>query len=126
MERRTTHVLIVDDDPGTRLALARLFEGRGLRVVAASTVTEALALLQTQPASVVLDLDLPDGRGELILRTVREQGLPLRVCVCTAAVDPARLENVARLGPDALLAKPVEFEVLVAACCGPEDDTPAE
>jgi DNA-binding NarL/FixJ family response regulator len=110
-------VLIVDDDGWTRYALARLFQWRNVPTVAASSLSEGIAFLDRDPACVVLDLNLPDGAGEALLRTVRERRLSCRVVVCTVIVDPRRLERLSRLAPDAFLQKPIEIDRLARACC---------
>lgn len=118
MARHTDQVLIVDDDAWTRYALARLFERLRIPTVVASNLSEGLAFLTAQPSCVILDLNLPDGPGETILRVVREQRLSCRVVVCTVGVDPNRMAEVARLVPDAMFLKPAEAVDLARACQG--------
>lgn len=109
-------LLIVDDDPSTRRALSRLFSRKGWRVREAGTIAEGLAHLQREvPYFLVLDLMLPDGDGETLLRWVRGAGLPIRVAVCTAIHDPARMAGVETLAPDLVLGKPIRLDALLAA-----------
>jgi DNA-binding NarL/FixJ family response regulator len=117
MEMQSRHVLIVDDDGWTRYALTRLFRCRNVQAAGAATIGEALASLERGPCCVILDLNLPDGGGEAVLRAVRERGLSCRVVVCTVGADARRLEEVERLRPDAVLLKPVDVEQLAEACC---------
>jgi DNA-binding NarL/FixJ family response regulator len=42
--------------------------------------------------------------------------VPTRVVLCTAASDPIRLARAARLGPEAILGKPIDVEDVVQAC----------
>jgi DNA-binding NarL/FixJ family response regulator len=63
---------------------------------------------------------LPDGGGEVILKKVREEGLPTRVAVCTGTNDADRIGAVAALRPEALLQKPIDIRDLFAACDGRE------
>ena len=62
-------MLVVDDDATTRFALHTLFSRQGWDVSVAATVSEALDELGRTPTPrcVILDLNLPDGRGEAIL-----------------------------------------------------------
>ena len=69
----------------------------------ASTVAEGVEHLQSAPDCVILDLDLPDGRGESVLRSIGERGIDSRVVVCTAAADEGRLDDVSSLHPHAVL-----------------------
>jgi DNA-binding NarL/FixJ family response regulator len=55
-----------------------------------------------------LDLSLPDGVGETILRKVRDDNLKTRVTVMTGIDDSARLRRVRHLNPDALFKKPTD------------------
>ncbi len=118
MTKSPKRVLIVEDHDATRRALRGIFRVRGYDVATAATLTEALRLLDPPPDCIVLDLMLPDGRGEDLLRTVREANLPTTVTVCTGIEDLARLRGVERLRPDALLVKPVDVDTLFATCEG--------
>ena len=110
-------VLIVEDHDGMRMALCGLFRKIGWEVVGAGTLAEGLAALDSPQDCAVVDLHLPDGEGEAIVRKVKEGHLPTCVTViCTGTGDEARIRAVQALGPNALLRKPVEFGALFAAC----------
>ena len=74
-------VLIVDDEPSITQTLGAFFERSGGHVVtAAHTGAEGLALFQrTRPDLVLLDVRLPDMRGERLAGLVRAErpGLPV-------------------------------------------------
>lgn len=101
-------LLVIEDDPSTRNALRKCFRLKGWDVRVATTIAEGLAQLDPPPDCVILDLMLPDGEGEIILRKIRGDRLPIRVAICTGVHDPGRFGALAGLGPDALLRKPVE------------------
>ena len=111
---------IVDDDKASRDTLRRLFAHEGWVVTVASCVTEALAKLDPPPLCVLLDLMLPDGDGEEVLRKVRDEGLPTRVVVHTGTDDPVRLALVKGMDADAIFPKPIDFDEVCRAC---EDET---
>jgi DNA-binding NarL/FixJ family response regulator len=71
-------VLVVDDHPMWREALARDLTAAGHDVVGtAGSVRSALDVaLATRPDVVVLDLQLPDGSGVQVLRELTARGLP--------------------------------------------------
>ena len=48
-------------------------------------MAEGLDLLGTGPACVILDLLLSDGDGAAVLRQIRDDGLDIRVVVCSRA-----------------------------------------
>jgi DNA-binding NarL/FixJ family response regulator len=110
-------VLIVEDHDGFRFALGGLFRMAGWEVEAVGSVSEGLAALEPAPKCAVVDLHLPDGDGEAIVRRVKEAHPPTCVTViCTGSDDEDRIRRVAALGPDALLRKPVAFEDVFQAC----------
>src|SRR3954470_3391280 len=109
-------LLIVEDDVGTRIALSRLLGRGGWGVLTAAWMSVGIDLIGSEPACILLDLDLPDGTGEDVLRAIREAGLRSRVVVSTAASDPCRLEKLKELRPDAIIHKPVNVDDLILAC----------
>jgi len=96
--------LIVEDDPATQKIWQVIFSRRGWEVAVASTVSEGLALLDPPPDYLILDLKLPDGDGEAILRKVRDDKLKTRVAVTTGSVDPTKSGALESLEPEALFA----------------------
>jgi CheY-like chemotaxis protein len=116
-EART--VLVVEDVPHVRWALGIFLRRHGFDTLDAGCVGEALAALDAgpEPACLVLDLMLTDGAGEAVLRYLREAGSAIRVVVCTATADPARLAVVR--APAALLPKPIDLAALLAVLGAP-------
>lgn len=100
-----SRLLIVEDDPTLSEVWRTVFSARGWVVSVASSVAEGLAGLDPVPDYLILDLQLPDGAGEAILRRVRDAGLKTRVAVTTGSDDVSRL---AELEPEALFRKPVD------------------
>ncbi len=111
-------ILVVEDDSAARNSVVALFARRGWRVVVAGTVADGLTGLEATPDCLLLDLMLPDGDGESILRAARLAGLAARVVIVTGIDDSGRLEALARLGFDSLLQKPVTLDELCRACSG--------
>src|SRR3982751_3177623 len=72
----------------------------------------------TPPDCIVLDLELPDGPGETILRKVRLERLPIRVVVNTGMPESGRLSEVSYMRPDAVLQKPLDAAGLLTICNG--------
>jgi CheY-like chemotaxis protein len=111
-------ILIVEDDLIMRYVLGRLVRLSGHATLSASSVAAGLTLLEAHPQCVVIDLNLPDGDGEVILHTVRERSLACRAVVCTGVTDPGRLQTLEALAPDAILSKPVLVDEFLGACLG--------
>src|SRR5689334_6125474 len=118
MDGHTHRMLLVDDDPETRTLLRRILALclQGWEIEEAGTLAEGLARLRPPPDCLLLDLGLPDGAGEDLLRQVRDENLPTRVVVNTGMGDRDRLTEVTGLRPDALLAKPLDSAGLTAIC----------
>jgi len=113
-------ILIIEDDGPTRNILRLIFRRKGWEVLSAGTVAEGLSLLEESPTPncLLLDLDLPDGRGETILQKVREDRLPVRVAVCSGMGDPIRWSTIRSLDPEALLPKPIDVGEVCSALVG--------
>ena len=109
------HVLLVEDNHTSRLALTAILRSRGLRVTPAETLAEGMRQLASKPDEVIVDLMLPDGDGATLLKYVRDKHLPMRVTVTTAVSDAPRLERVRQLHPDSLLTKPLDVPRLMEA-----------
>jgi len=102
-------LLVVEDDDSIRTSWDVIFSQRGWDVVTARTVAEGLSLLDPAPDYLILDLSLPDGAGETVLRKVREANLRTRVAVTSGDTNPARLRSVRDLKPEALFLKPIDI-----------------
>ena len=68
-----TRVLVVDDEEPIRRLLARLLARRGYEVAEATTVDEAVALVEAfKPGLVICDVRMPDGGGVVLHRRLRD------------------------------------------------------
>ena len=106
----TMRALIVDDHPLMREAVSSLL--RELRpqvqLLLAGTLAQAQRLLTEQPAlhAAVLDLQLPDGDCEALVRRLREQyGPGLRMFVLSASTQSADARRVLRAGANGYCPK---------------------
>src|SRR5437868_5918037 len=65
MPSTDARILVVEDDPGSRRALANALEDEGYTVAAVGTVAAALIALSEEPLPqlIVLDMMLPDMEG---------------------------------------------------------------
>ena len=102
-------VLLLEDDTASADAMIQLLHHYEWDVKLARTLLEAMPLLPTIPTVAVLDLMLPDGGGERVLELIRRRKLPTKVAIVAACRDRERLAEVARLKPDLMLTKPVDF-----------------
>ncbi len=103
----TARVLIADDHPLTRDALAGLLAANGFDVVGqAAGGQEAIdRARELEPDLVILDLTMPDMDGLTALPKLREAAPAASVVVLTAAEDDANLLAAIRLGAAGYLLK---------------------
>ncbi len=107
-------ILIVEDAQPLAVIYARQL-GRGqFASVHADTLARARALLaQAQPVAVLLDLELPDGKGIELLHDLRGAGDLMPVIVITAHGSVEAAVEAMRAGADDFLTKPIESERLL-------------
>jgi DNA-binding NtrC family response regulator len=106
-------VLVVDDEPGMRMALKANFERDGWRVETASGASEAVhKCSQTPFPLVVTDVCMPDGDGLELMRRVRAADSSTAVIVLTAFGTVAQAVQAMRNGACDYLTKPFSYEQL--------------
>lgn len=108
-------VLVAEDEVTARMALSELLQGRGYRVVEAANGADALAALGHRSFDAcLLDVRMPGLDGLTVLKRTREAGSTVPVIVMTAHGDSGMVIEAMRLGAYDYIAKPVDFEQLVA------------
>lgn len=108
-------VLVVEDDPETRLLTEALLSGRkGVCLCAlAKDGLEGLELVeQTRPDIVLLDLILPGMDGLDFLRALRRRSARPAVVVASQASEPTVIRLAFQLGASYYLIKPLNFDSL--------------
>ncbi len=108
-------VLVVEDDPATRLVLSRMLTDRSYDVVACATAEEAVEAYKTGFYPLLfLDLFLPGMDGFSLCRWVRSQpdGDQHLILVGTASHRKEDLQKILDAGADDYIAKPYQADVL--------------
>ena len=100
-------ILLADDHPMIRTALEALLRDTGLEIVGMSGTGEATleALDRLSPDILLLDLQMPEGNGMDVLRSVRAAKAPLAVVLLTAAIDDSALLEARALKVDGIVLK---------------------
>ncbi|HHH13503.1 MAG TPA: sigma-54-dependent Fis family transcriptional regulator [Thiolapillus brandeum] len=107
-------VLIVEDDQALCEALRDTLELAGWQVATAADGVEALALLERQPARLVIsDIKMARMDGRALLENIRRRWPDLPVLLMTAYGTIEQAVEVIRAGASDYLVKPFEAEVLV-------------
>jgi two-component system, OmpR family, response regulator len=103
-----TQILIVDDDPHIRELLRLLLQNEGFEIREASDGVEALALLESAKADlVILDIMMPNMDGWTLCRELREH-YDLPMLMLTAKGETMQKIKGFELGTDDYLVKPFE------------------
>jgi CheY-like chemotaxis protein len=100
-------ILLVDDDADSRELLGSLLREEGHDVHLAQHGREALSMLPglPRPCTVLLDLNMPEMSGELVLRVLAEEKLGDAVPVILISADDKALE--------------IDYPTIVARLCKP-------
>jgi len=104
-------ILLVEDNAINRQLAHDILEHAGFEIVEATNVDEGRARLRERtPQLVVMDVQIPGGGGELLLREIRADartaGLPV-VAVTAFAMDGDR-ERLLAAGFNGYVSKPID------------------
>jgi DNA-binding response OmpR family regulator len=109
-----TKILLADDDAGVRETLGLVLKSEHYDVVFAKTGREAATkFIADVPDLVLLDLTMPDRDGWEAFDLMNQTHPMVPVIVITAR--PQQYQHVAELGIDALMEKPLDLPLLLAA-----------
>ncbi len=112
-------VLLVDDDARNIFALSSVLERRGMRVLTATTGSEAIELVESTPdlAIVLMDIMMPEMDGYQTMQVIREKPSfrRLPIIALTAKAMKGDREKCLEAGASDYLAKPVNTEQLLSS-----------
>lgn len=114
MSSAQSTILIVEDDPATRTAIARDLRLRGFHLEEAADGRSAMQRWETRrPDVIILDLGLPDMEGIRVIRHIRrEAGTP--IVVLSVRDDERGKVEALDAGADDYVTKPVGMAELEA------------
>ncbi|MDE2469243.1 MAG: response regulator, partial [Bradyrhizobium sp.] len=111
--------LLVDDDARNIFALSSVLERRGMKVLTATTGSEAVTLVESSPeiAIVLMDIMMPQMDGYQTIRVIRQNPSfgRLPIIALTAKAMKGDREKCLEAGASDYLAKPVNTEQLLLA-----------
>jgi CheY-like chemotaxis protein len=112
-------VLLVDDDARNIFALSSVLERRGMKVLAATTGSEAVELVRATPelAMVLMDIMMPEMDGYQTIDAIRKDPAfrRLPIVALTAKAMKGDREKCLEAGASEYLAKPVNTDQLLSA-----------
>lgn len=108
-------IVIVEDDDDLSTYLQHLLTGKRYTVFPTKTGAQALQLVsEVQPSLVLLDLTLPDIRGEVICQEIKKLFPKLPVIMVTAKDEKKDIVSGFSFGADDYITKPFDSEELTA------------
>jgi DNA-binding response OmpR family regulator len=108
-------ILLIEDEPGIRMAVKDELEFEGFRVRLAEDGLNGMeAILDSPPDLIVLDLMLPGKNGFEICRDIRQRGMATPVIMLTARSQEADKIRGLEIGADDYVTKPFSLAELVA------------
>ena len=113
-----TSVLIADDHPLFREAIARVIAERpDLELVAEAADGRAALekIRELEPDVAVIDVRMPELDGSDVLVALREEGMPTNVVFLSAFLDSKTVYDAVAAGANAYLSKEAETDEIVTA-----------
>lgn len=115
-QKRT--VVYVEDEPAVQRLVEFWLEDAGFRVLLAADGAAGLALVRSErPDLVVTDALMPVMTGDELVEVLqadpRLQSIP--IIMATAAASPFRVKRMLSLGCRAVVSKPIDEAILLAA-----------
>jgi two-component system, NtrC family, sensor kinase len=110
-------ILVVDDWPVNRYAIAHGLKRAGFEVIEAESGIQALNLANESPSLILLDVRLPDILGYEVCRRLKSNPRTSHIPVLqlsAASEDDESKVHALESGADAYLTQPVEQNVLIA------------
>jgi DNA-binding NtrC family response regulator len=101
-----SRVLVVDDEPSFRYGLHLYLKRRGIEILEAENLAQARELLLENPDIVLLDINLPDGKGITLLPEIKKEHPSCVVVVITGKGDIPTAVEAMKLGADHFMEKP--------------------
>lgn len=110
-------ILYVEDEPAVQRLVEFWLTDAGYRVVVADDGAAGLEMVRSvRPDLVVTDALMPGMTGDELVAAVRSDPdlADIPIMMATAAASPLRVRRMLQLGCRAVVAKPLDEEVLLA------------
>jgi CheY-like chemotaxis protein len=113
--RHRPRVLVVDDEESVRTFAERVLLDAGYEVVLASDGPRALRIIETQPPFdlLVIDILMPDMRGDELARQIRQREPDAKVLYLTGHSDHLFEDKSVLWGDEAFIEKPASITGLL-------------
>lgn len=109
-QAQRTHVLVVEDDEGVRGLISMTLALGGMEATCVPTAEAALAPSKSFSVALI-DLTLPDARGDVLLGQLRTKGVVRKAAIMSGGAPPEDIDPAGQ--PDRWLRKPFDPSDLV-------------
>ena len=107
-------VMVVDDEPGVRELIGDALRLGGYDAVEAADGQEALHIMsRTQPALLIVDVNMPEMNGFELVKAIRDRGQLTPVIMLSARGDRVDVTHGLQIGADDYVRKPFGLEELL-------------
>jgi CheY-like chemotaxis protein len=116
-ENARPRILIADDREQNRYVLCRILSGAGYHCLEARTGAEAIAVAQTRPDVIILDVRLPDVSGYEVCRRLKQDPHTASISILQISavfLSPADRASALEAGADGFLTHPIDRPTLLA------------
>ena len=108
-------VYIVDDDDAVRDSLDAYLTLKGMSVIVFGSAQELLDHEDGFPNLLIIDVNMPEIDGFMLLETLRDRGQDAPAVLITGLGDPDTRARAERAGVAAFFDKPIDPPVLFSA-----------
>ena len=113
--QKNSQIVIVEDDKDLCAGLCKALKEESRSIVSCENLKDAREqIFFTNPALILLDINLPDGSGLDLIKEIREKGLSYPVILLSANDTDADVVKGLELGADDYVTKPFSLSVLRA------------
>lgn len=112
--RKTSTILVIDDEPNMLQLLERILTSEGFKVKLATDGVYGISLLREEnPDLVLLDIMMPGPDGFLVIDKIRQES-NAPIIMLTAKRDTESIRKAIELGADDFVKKPFRPAELIA------------
>ena len=109
------HILILDDEEGTRSIMERMLYRAGFNVSVAATGKQVLQRFQSKQHYdlIVCDIRTPLMNGIEMMQELRAMKIQVPAIFMSGSPSKSHIESLRAMGIDTLLVKPIKMAVLI-------------
>lgn len=115
LDKRTAHILVVEDDECTRLTLCQFLKKSGYHISTAETGEQAVEMVAEQaPDIILMDVSMPGMTGIEATAAIRQQQghEHIPILMITSFSDEEHVNRAFEVGATEFVSKPIHWAVL--------------